>query len=68
VSDEQKAAILADLGGTPKRSAQFTEYGIAILRALQSKTIYQGTVPEGTRRRRRAANRRSAASRRVNRQ
>lgn len=38
-----------------------------ILRALQSRDIYQGTVPAKTIAKRRAANKRAKASRRINR-
>lgn len=42
-------------------------YSLAILRGLQSKPVYQGTVPAATVAKRRAANRVARASRRMNR-
>ena len=43
------------------------DYQWSIFLGLQRKPIYQGTVPAAERRRRRAANRRARAARRVNR-
>ena len=42
-------------------------YGFAILMALQSKPIYEGTVPEATKAKRRAKNKVARASRKKNR-
>lgn len=44
-----------------------TTYGLAILRGLQSKSVYQGTTPDGVKATRRKANRVAARSRRINR-
>lgn len=49
---------------TDRRSSS---YGLAILGGLQGKHVYQGTVPEGERARRRATNRRARASRKASR-
>lgn len=46
---------------------QNTPYQLAILAALQSKHVYQGTVPAHIKARRRAANKVARASRRQNR-
>ena len=44
-----------------------TTYARDILRGLQRKPVFQGSVPEGVVDQRRAANRRARAARRINR-
>jgi hypothetical protein len=47
--------------------SQHSPYQLAILRGLQSKHVYQGTVAPAEKARRRAANRVARRSRRTNR-
>ena len=64
----KRASILAAIIRAPEeRTAQDTEFGRAILRGLQSKLMYGGSVPRETVRRRRAAAKRAKASRKINR-
>lgn len=44
-----------------------TSFELAILNGLQTMQVYQGTVPAHVKAKRRAANKRAAASRRINR-
>lgn len=46
---------------------QWSPYQLAILNGLQTKVVYQGTVPAHVKARRRAANKVARASRRANR-
>lgn len=48
-------------------TAARSPYGFRILLALQSKPMYEGTVPADVKARRRAANKRARAARRNNR-
>lgn len=54
----RKEAVMRDMAAP---------YPLAILRGLQPMNVYQGTVPDETVARRRAANRRARKSRRINR-
>lgn len=50
-----------------KAIRQPTSYELAILRGLQGRSMYQGTVPDGVRQQRRARNRIARQSRQMNR-
>lgn len=52
---------------TTSMTAARSTYGFRILWALQGKPMYEGTVPDAVKARRRAANKRARAARRNNR-